>query len=137
MSEKLSPSNTSILTVKGALEDVWESQRQARLVVPRGPNKPILIVQGAHIPPVIIRLVFQLPMTNPNAVPWNYEHIVMAYKGKEVDEVGGITCSGRCYAPMELRKTKNDQMQVKSPVTEGEEDEFLRKMKLSDYSIVE
>ncbi|KAH0635547.1 hypothetical protein KY289_035462 [Solanum tuberosum] len=64
-SKKLSPSNTPILTVKGALEDVWASQREARLVVPRGPDKPILIVQGAYIPPVIIRPVSQLPMTNP------------------------------------------------------------------------
>ena len=38
---------------------------------------------------------------------------------------------------MELRKTKNDQTQIKSPVTEGEAVEFLRKMKLSDYSVVE
>ena len=85
-SKVLSPSNTPILTVKRALEDVWASQREARLVVPRGPNKPILIVQGAYIPPVIIRPVSQLPMTNPKAVPWNYEPTVVTYKGKEVNE---------------------------------------------------
>ena len=65
----------------------------------------------------------------------------MTYKGKEIDEeideVGGITHSGRCYVPMELMKTKNDQIQIKSPVTEGEVEELLRKMKLSDYSVVE
>ena len=38
---------------------------------------------------------------------------------------------------MELRKTKNDQIQIKSPVIEGEVEEFLREMKLSDYSVVE
>ena len=38
---------------------------------------------------------------------------------------------------MELRKTKNDQTQIKSLVTEGEAEEFLTKMKLSDYSVVE
>ncbi|XP_015075903.1 uncharacterized protein LOC107020089 [Solanum pennellii] len=137
--EKLSPSNTPILTVKGALEDVWASPSKAKSFVPKGPIKPILIVRGAHIPPVIIRPVSQLPMTNPKAVPWNYEPTVVTYKGKEVaeeiDEVGGITRSGRCYVPMELRKTKNDQIQMKSPVTEGEAEEFLRKMKLSDYSV--
>ena len=51
--------------------------------------------------------------------------------------MGGIARSGRCYVPMELRKTKNDQIQIKIPVTEGEAEEFLRKMKLSDYSAVE
>ncbi|XP_015161559.1 uncharacterized protein [Solanum tuberosum] len=139
--EKLSPSNIPILTVKGALEDVWARQREARLVVPRWPNKPIFIVQGAYIPHVIIRTVSQLSMTNPKAVPWNYEPTVVTYKGKEVneevDEVGGMTRSGRCYSPTGLRKNKNDQMQVQSPVTEEEAEEFLRKMKLSDYSIVE
>ena len=38
---------------------------------------------------------------------------------------------------MELRKTKNDQIKIKSPVTEGEEEGFLRTMKLLDYSVVE
>ena len=56
---------------------------------------------------------------------------------EEIDEIGGITRSGRCYVPMELTKTKNDQIQIKSPVTEGEAEEFLRKMKLLDYSMVE
>ncbi|KAK4716410.1 hypothetical protein R3W88_014748 [Solanum pinnatisectum] len=140
-SKKLNPPNIPILTVKGALEDAWASQREARLVVPRGPKKSILIVQGAYIPPVIVRPVYQLPMTNPKVVPWNYEPTVVTYKEKEVneevDEVGGMNRSGRCCAPVELRKTKNDQIPVKNPVTEEEVEEFLRKMKLLDYSIVE
>ena len=70
--EKLSPSNTPILTVKGALEDIRASPSKAKAFVPKRPNKPILIVQGAHIPPLIIRSISQLPMTNPKAVPWNY-----------------------------------------------------------------
>ena len=72
--------------MKGALEDVWESPSKAKSFVPKRPNKPILIMQGAHIPPVIIRPVSQLPMTNPKAVPWNYEPTVVIYKGKEVAE---------------------------------------------------
>ena len=38
---------------------------------------------------------------------------------------------------MELRKTKNNQIQIKSLVTEGEAEEFLWKMNLSNYSLVE
>ncbi|KAH0746048.1 hypothetical protein KY285_007705 [Solanum tuberosum] len=109
-SEKLTPSSAPILTVKGELKDVWASQKEARLVVSSGPNKPILIVQGAYIPHVIIRPVSQLSMTNPKAVPWNYGPTIVMYKGKEVneevDEIGGMTRSGRCYAPAELRKLK-------------------------------
>ncbi|XP_015054879.1 uncharacterized protein LOC107001282 [Solanum pennellii] len=84
--EKLSPSNTPILTVKRSLEDVWASPSKAKLFIPKRPNKPILIVQGAHIPLVIIRPVSHLPMTNPKAGPWNYEPTVVTYKGKEIDE---------------------------------------------------
>ena len=80
-------------------------------------------------------------MTNRKAFPWNYEPTLVTYKGKEIDEeideVGGINRSGRCYVPIELRKTKNDQIQIKSPVTEGKAEKFLRKIKLSDYSVVE
>ena len=130
--EKLTPSNTPILTVKGALEDVWASPSKAKSFVIKRPNKPILIVQG---PPVIIRPVSQLPTTNPKAVPSNYEPTVVTYKGKEIDEeideVGGITRSRRCYVLIELWKTKNDQIQIKSSVTEGgrgipKEDETIR-----------
>ena len=78
--EKLSLSNTPILTAKGPLGDVWASPSKARLFVPKRPNKPILIMQGAHIPPVIIRPLSQLPIINPKVVPWNYEPTVVTYK---------------------------------------------------------
>ena len=39
--------------------------------------------------------------------------------------------------PDGIKETKNDQIQIKSSVTEGEAEEFLRKMKLSYYSVVE
>ena len=49
-------------------------------------------------------------MVDTKAVPWNYDRVVVMHKGKEVtedvDEVGGLTRSGRCYAPVELRKNK-------------------------------
>ena len=36
MSENFSPSNTLILTLKGALENVWASQSEERSLVPKG-----------------------------------------------------------------------------------------------------
>ena len=62
--ENLSPSNTPILTMKGALKDVWASPSKAKSFVPKRPNNSILIVQGDHIPHMIIRSVSQLPMTD-------------------------------------------------------------------------
>ena len=68
----------------------------------------------------------------------------MTYKGKEVKEevceTHGLTRSGRCFAPEELRKaktSKDNPVLVKKAVTEEEAEEFLRKMKVQDYSIVE
>ncbi|XP_070008257.1 uncharacterized protein [Nicotiana sylvestris] len=107
-------------------------------------NKPVVIVEGARIDPVIIKTVTQLMLVNSRAVPWNYERVTVTYKVKEVKEevcqTHGLTRSGRCFAPEELRKAKssNDNpVLVKKAVTEEEAEEFLRKMKVQDYSIVE
>lgn len=81
-SEKLRSSNKLILTVKGTLEDVRESKKEERFVVPRGLNKPILIVKGSYVTPVIISPVSQLPIEEPNAFPWNYDTSVVTYKGR-------------------------------------------------------
>ncbi|KAH0688899.1 hypothetical protein KY289_016257 [Solanum tuberosum] len=59
---------------------------------------------------------------------------------EEVDEAGGLTRSGRCYSPEELRKwkmTQNIQVPLKKAVTEEEAEEFLKKIKVPDYSVVE
>ncbi|XP_070028705.1 uncharacterized protein [Nicotiana sylvestris] len=68
----------------------------------------------------------------------------MTYKGKEiieeVGETGGLTRSGRCYSPEELMKAKQirgGQLPIKKPVTEAEAEEFLKKMKAQDYSIID
>jgi len=92
----------------------------------------------------VIRPVAQLPVTNTKAIPWNYNKTVMTYKGKEIveeiNEMGGLTRSGRCYSPEELRKTKQareSHLLVKEPVAEKEAEEFLKKMKMQDYSIID
>ncbi|KAH0644144.1 hypothetical protein KY284_032028 [Solanum tuberosum] len=59
---------------------------------------------------------------------------------EEVDEAGGLTRSGRCYSPKELRKgkmTQNIQVPLKKAVTEEEAEEFLKKTKVPNYSVVE
>ncbi|KAH0682673.1 hypothetical protein KY285_020179 [Solanum tuberosum] len=63
--------------------------------------------------PILVKPVQQLPVTNPKVVPWNYNKIVVFYRGKEiveeVYEARGLTRSGRCYSPKELRKGKMAQ----------------------------
>ncbi|XP_070037187.1 uncharacterized protein [Nicotiana tomentosiformis] len=146
VSEKPSALNVkpSVLVVKGPPVDVEANQERQKVVVPGVPGKPVIIVEGARVTPVIIKPVIQLPMVDTKAVPWNYKQVVITYKGKEVEEeineTGGLTRFGRCFAPEELRKTKpskDGHIPVKKPITEEEAEEFLKKMKMQDYSIVE
>ncbi|XP_075105025.1 LOW QUALITY PROTEIN: uncharacterized protein LOC107765109 [Nicotiana tabacum] len=146
VSEKPSALNVkpSVLVVKGPPVDVEANQERQKVVVPGAPGKPVIIVEGARVTPVIIKPVTQLPMVDTKSVPWNYKQVIVTYKGKEVEEevngTGGLTRSGRCFTPEELRKTKpskDGHIPVKKPVTEEEAEEFLKKMKMQDYSIVE
>ncbi|XP_070026576.1 uncharacterized protein [Nicotiana sylvestris] len=102
-------------------------------------NKPRLVVKGVHVVPVAIKPVIQLPMTSEKAMPWNYSQVTVTHKGKEVVEdvceAQGLTRSGRCFAPAELRRVNPET--IKKPVTEEEAKEFLKKMKAHDYSIIE
>ncbi|XP_070034215.1 uncharacterized protein [Nicotiana tomentosiformis] len=145
VSEKLSSLNVkpSVLVVKGPPIDVEANQEKQKVIVPGVPGKPVIIVEGARITPVIIKPVTQLPMVDTKAVPWNYKQVIVTYKGKEVEEevneTRGLTRSGRCFTPEELRKAKpfkDGHIPVKKPVTEEEAEEFLKKMKMQDYSII-
>ncbi|XP_070029513.1 uncharacterized protein [Nicotiana sylvestris] len=98
----------SVVVKKGSPSDVVAKQEKSKVVVPGMANKPIIIVEGAHTDPVIIK--------------------------------PGLTRSGRCFALEELRKAKTSRdnpVLVKKAVTKEEAEEFLRKMKEQDYSIVE
>ncbi|XP_070013547.1 uncharacterized protein [Nicotiana sylvestris] len=95
--------------------DVAAKQQKSKVVVPGVANKPIIIIEGAHTDPVIIKPVTQLPVISTKAIPWNYKR-------------------------EELRKAKTSRdnpVLVKKAFTEEEAEEFLRKMKVQDYSIVE
>lgn len=68
----------------------------------------------------------------------------MTYQGKEImDEINEIAvqaCSGRCFDLEELRKTKpmmNGQLSLKKTITEKKVKDFLKRMKLADYSIID
>ncbi|XP_070040824.1 uncharacterized protein [Nicotiana tomentosiformis] len=146
VSEKPSMLNVkpSVLVVKGPPVGVEANQERQKVVMPGVLGKPVIIVEGVRVTPVIIKPVTQLPMVDTKAVPWNYKQVIVTYKGKEleeeVNETGGLTHSGRCFTPEELRKTKlfkDGHIPVKKPVTEEEAEEFLKKMKMQDYSIVE
>ena len=91
----------------------------------------------------MIQIAAQLPITNTKAIPWNYNKVVVTHKGKEIveekNETRGLTRS-RCYAPEELRRDKQikeNHMPMKKLVTEENAEEFLKKMKAQDYSVID
>ncbi|XP_070036516.1 uncharacterized protein [Nicotiana tomentosiformis] len=146
VTKKLSSLNLKppVLVVKGPSKDIGASQEKPKVVVPGISSKPVIVVEGGHITHVIIKPVTQLPMVDTKVVPWNYKQVIVTYKGKEVEEevneTGGLTHSGRCFTPEELRKAKplkDSQIPAKKPVTEKEAEEFLKKMKVQENSIVE
>ncbi|XP_075095793.1 uncharacterized protein LOC142173842 [Nicotiana tabacum] len=107
----LACSEKTILYVPGSTKKVEVQLGGPKLYIPGGIQK-IIPNNGLRniTEPVVIRPVAQLLVTNTKAIPWNYNKTVMTYKGKEIveetSEMGGLTRSGRCYSPEELRKAK-------------------------------
>ncbi|XP_070008438.1 uncharacterized protein [Nicotiana sylvestris] len=157
---EVSPSRDVPLIVKGAQSSNKATLfvlKISRLEVHSSVPSPRLYVLGGHpvtrqkqggtkgiTEPIIIKPIVQPPMTNTKTTHWDYNKTVMTYKGKEiieeVGETGVLTRSGRCYSLEELRKAKKireGQLPIKKPVTEAEAEEFLKKMKVQDYSIID
>ncbi|XP_070023061.1 uncharacterized protein [Nicotiana sylvestris] len=159
-SMEVRPSRDVPLIVKGALNSEKVTlfvPKVSRLEVRSNVPSPRLYVLGGHpvtrqnrggtngiTEPIKVKPVVQPHVTNTKIVPWNYNKTMMTYKGKEiieeVGETGGLTRSGRCYSLEDLMKAKQirgGQLPIKMPVTEVEAEEFLKKMKAQDYSIID
>ncbi|XP_019259297.1 PREDICTED: uncharacterized protein LOC109237444 [Nicotiana attenuata] len=143
---KLSMKNgePSVIVKKGSPNDAVAKKDKSKVVVPGLANKPIVIVDGARTDFLIIKPVTQLPAVNTKDIPWSYKRVIVTYRGKEVkekvNEAQGLTRLGRCFAREELRKAKtprDNPVLVKKAVTKEEAEEFLRKMKVQDFSIME
>nr|XP_016497717.1 PREDICTED: uncharacterized protein LOC107816508 [Nicotiana tabacum] len=160
----VSPPQLAPLIVKGASSSLnLVGSEKMILYVPRSTKKvevqlggPKLYIPGGIqkiVPnnslrnitePIVIRLVAIVPVTNTKPIPWNYNKTVMTYREKEIveeiDEIEGLTRSGRYYSPEELRKAKQareSHLPMKEPIAEKEGEEFLKKMKMEDYSIID
>lgn len=105
LTDKLSKPNAKppVSVMKGFPDDVEAKPGKPKEIVPGVASKPVIIVQGARIAPVVIKPVTQLPMNNIKVVPWNYKQVIVTYKGKEVEEevneTGGLPHSERCFTP--------------------------------------
>ncbi|XP_070008251.1 uncharacterized protein [Nicotiana sylvestris] len=85
-----------MLVMKGPSKDIGASSESSKVVVPGIPNKPVIVVKGAPITPIIAKPVTQLPVVDAKAVPWNYKQITVNHLEKissKIFEVNRITFS--------------------------------------------
>jgi len=97
-------------------------------------------------PPKLILVKPSYTKRNHSAMPYNYGYASNVGTPLPLfqTEVSGLTRSGRCFTPKELRKAKGKKMvdlgkklEVNKPVTEEESNEFLKLIKHSEYCIVD
>ncbi|XP_073261648.1 uncharacterized protein [Populus alba] len=100
----------------------------------------------ANGPPKLILAKPSYTKGNHNAMPYNYGFTanIQAPLPLFQTEISGLTRSGRCFTPEELRKAKGKEVvdldkatEVNKPVTEEESNEFLKLIKHSEYCIVD
>ncbi|XP_016449287.2 uncharacterized protein LOC107774305 [Nicotiana tabacum] len=113
-----------------------------KLYVPKG----TYVARGPVISPrlnepVVISRAPQSPMRDPTAVPWNYSKTVVTYKGKEImGEVNEMNQPRKYHNPEEqtmLKLSKDKRFPPKKPVSAEKVEDFFRKMKTSEYAIID
>jgi len=104
------------------------------------------IQQIINGPPKLILAKPSYTKGNHNAMPYNYGYtsniqvIIPSFQTK----INGMTRSGRCFTPEELRKAKgkevvdvDQELEVNKLASEEESNEFLKLIKHSEYCIVD
>ncbi|XP_070022001.1 uncharacterized protein [Nicotiana sylvestris] len=77
-------------------------------------------------------------MTDPSAVPWNYQRTLVTYKGREVTgELPENTFIGRYSNTQELNNATQKRFPPRKPVSIEEAEAFFQKMKMPDYEVVD
>ncbi|XP_019251271.1 PREDICTED: uncharacterized protein LOC109230200 [Nicotiana attenuata] len=117
----------------------FELNKGPKMYVPKGTYVArVPIISPRMNEPKVISRAPQKPMKDPMAVPWNYNKAVVTYKGKEImGEVNETNPYGKYLNLEELNKTKQKRFPLKKPVSAEEAEEFFRKMKTSEYDLID
>ncbi|XP_070002958.1 uncharacterized protein [Nicotiana sylvestris] len=117
----------------------FELNKGSKMYVPKG----TYVVQGPVISlrlnePVVIGRTSQRPMTDPTAFPWNYNKVVLTYRGKEIlREVKENNPAEKYLNLEEVNNATKKRFLLKKPVSAEEAEEFFQKMKMADYEIID
>ncbi|XP_027157167.1 uncharacterized protein LOC113758581 [Coffea eugenioides] len=98
--------------------------------------------ESAALEPVIIEFPEQAPALSLRRVPWNYSELVLQIGGKPVlkEEVSVVTRSGKITSPSAASapvQVSNREPTTEPAVTEREAWDFLKRIKRSEYNVVE
>ncbi|XP_027067827.2 uncharacterized protein [Coffea arabica] len=98
--------------------------------------------ESAALEPVVIEFPEQAPVLSLRQVPWNYSEPVLQIGGKPVlkEEVSAVMRSGRITSPSAASapvQGSNCEATTKPAVTEKEAWDFLKRLKRSEYNVVE
>ncbi|XP_057965409.1 uncharacterized protein LOC131155971 [Malania oleifera] len=105
-----------------------------------------IAVIGENRPEAPARLVISTPRPFPyksnQAVPWKYEcEAYVEGSTSNIAGLKGITRSGRVYMPDSFKANRQNAGEpdraVRSPISNGEAEEFLKIIKHSEYNIVD
>ena len=111
-----------------------------------------VVNENMHLSKLIVEVPSPFPYTDSKMVPWNYHYnYVNEPVVDNISSIGGMTRSGRCYAPTaietlplnptkELSKSKEFETSldlINDSIIENEAFEFLKFIKHNKYSVVE
>ncbi|XP_016449120.2 uncharacterized protein LOC107774154 [Nicotiana tabacum] len=117
----------------------FELNKATQMYVPKG----AYVMRGPINPPrlsepVVIGRAPQKPMTDPTAVPWNYNKMVVTYKAKEISGEVQENNPVEKYSNLEeVNNANQKRFPSKKPVSAEEADTFFQKMKMADYEVID
>ncbi|XP_027109268.1 uncharacterized protein [Coffea arabica] len=98
--------------------------------------------ESAALEPVVIEFPEQVSVLSLRQVPWNYSELVLQIGSKQVlkEEVSVVTRSGKITNPSAASapvQVSNREPTTKPAVTERKAWDFLKRLKRSEYNVVE
>ncbi|XP_070010206.1 uncharacterized protein [Nicotiana sylvestris] len=117
----------------------FELNKATQMYVPKG----ACVMRGPINPPrlsepVVIGRTPQKPMTDPTVVPWNYNKMVVTYKGKEISGEVQENNPVEKYSNLEeVNNATRKRFLSKKPVSAEEAETFFQKMKMADYEVID
>nr|XP_016476206.1 PREDICTED: uncharacterized protein LOC107797798 [Nicotiana tabacum] len=117
----------------------FELNKTTQMYVPKGDY----VMRGPINPPrlsepMVIGRAPQKPITDPTAVPWNYNKLVVTYKGNEISgEVQENNPAEKYFKLEEVNNATRKRFPSKKLVSTEEAEAFFQKMKMADYEVID